>query len=437
MENKFMNMGENVGSQVAPRDMGSVTTIEACDEIYASSNNPNVNKSACSVLQQTRYIQNFQSLNLPTSAILNIPNTDIVRFIVISASANVTLVAGKALPSGWGYSLIDRLQVVINGSQTYTYDYQVLKNFMLGSFTTRQKRADVLQIGGARTTSSSADAPFDLYLHVPALTKIPDSDCKSIPSDMMLNNNISQVIVYFKDPFQTFTDNTGTPTVSAFTLNRGSFIVVNDTFTDRSLSLGNVLKVDPSASYLAPFQFIQTFSQPLNGLSLASQNTLTLGGFRAGNLNGLLLAVDDRTLYTDGIPSVNAVELYDIVVTFNGVQLSNYPSFIIKLVQAGNNTDLLAVQVDESNIVASRNVNQYIYQIQFSLEDSFKNNSVIMNGLQIGNNQLQLSFRSKRLDVLTSSGSTVFGASAVLKVGYIYTSSLMTSQGGARADYVF
>ena len=108
-------------------------------------------------------------------------------------------------------------------------------------------------------------------------------------------------------------------------------------------------------------------------------NTITLGGFRYGNLNGLQLSVYDPALYNNAVCSVNAVELEDIIVTFNGVQLANYPGASIKLIQAGNLTDYSAVQVDENNTgVLSANVNQYIYQVQFSLEDAFKNNSVIL-----------------------------------------------------------
>lgn len=433
MESKFKNIGENVGSDVAPRDMGLVTSVEMCDEVYASSNNPNVNKSACAVLQQTRYIQNFQSLSLPTSAILNIPNTDIVRYIVISLGFNFTMTAGRRLPAGYAYSLVDRIQVTINGSQTFTYDYDVLKNFMLGSLTNMNKRNNVILSGGEPVLPPATSSKADLYLHVPALTKIPDSDCKSIPNDANLYNNISQVIVYFKDPAQVFSG-----IVTNMTLSSGRFIVVNDTWTDRSLSLGNVLKMDPSASYMQPFQFVQTFSQPLSQLGLNIPNTITLGGFRYGNLNGLQLSVYDPALYNNAVCSVNAVELEDIIVTFNGVQLANYPGASIKLIQAGNLTDYSAVQVDENDTgVLSANVNQYIYQVQFSLEDAFKNNSVILNGLQIGNNQLQLTFTARRLGVLTPSIFTVFGPNAVMKIGYIYTSTLMTSQGGSRTDYIF
>lgn len=278
MESKYVGMGENIGSMVAPRhDVNAITTMKMCDEIYASQDNPNVNKSACSALQQVRYIQNFQSLSLPGSATLNIPNTDIVKQILISCDVSFVLTALKALPDGWGYNLLDRIQVTINGSQTFTYDGAILRNLMLLSMATRDKKADYLQLGGVRTTSGVSGS-FDLVLHVPALCQIPDSDCKSLPLDCKMFNNVSQVIIYFKDPVQALP-------VTSMQFTRGQFIVVNDVWTDSSLSLGNVLRADPSAQYLHPFQFVQTFSIPLNGdpvgtsSSAGAQVTKTIAGF--------------------------------------------------------------------------------------------------------------------------------------------------------------
>ena len=442
MENKFMNMGENIGSMVGQRhDVNHIGSLKLCDSIYATMDNENVNKSACSALQQVRYITNFQSLSLPGSATLNIPNTDIVKDILISADVSFTLSANKALPQGYGYKLLDRIQVTINGSQTYTYDAQLLKNLMLLSLATRDKKSDYLALGGDRITSGSVGS-FDLVLNVPAMTRVPDSNCKSLPLDCKMFNNISQVIVYWKDPAQVFS---GIATNMTFT--RGQFIVVNDVWTDSSLSLGNVLRADPSAQYLAPFQFIQTFSVPLNGDSVGTdvaagnQVTKTISGFRYGNMTGILFAVEDPSLYDNGNPSVCAVEMVDFQIIFNGVQLYNAPGQTLKLIQANANTCLQTVQVDENtDTTLNKNpVNEPLYEAQFSLSDIAKNNSVVQQGLQIGNNSLQVSFKAKRLSsaALASSGTTEFGAQAVLKVGYVYDCALITSQGGARCDYVF
>lgn len=440
---KYEGMGENAGSLIAGREHMPLTTLKMCDEVYASQDSDQTNKSACSVLQQVRYIQNFQSLSLPTSSTFNIPNTDILRQILVSADVSYTLLGGCSLPQGWGYALIDRLQVVINASTTYTYDGALLRNLMLLSLATRDKKSDYLALGGDRvvggTFQSSQNSSFDIVLHVPGLCAIPDSDCKSLPLDCKMFNNISQVIVYWKDPSVVFN---GLVTGMQFT--RGQFIAINDVWTDSSLSLGNVLRADPSAQYLHPFTFMQTFTVPINGDSVGTSSsagnlvTKTISGFRYGNLTGLIMSIEDPSLYTNGRPSVCAVELEDVAVIFNGVTLYNAPKQTLKLIQANNNTCLQTVQVDENNstsVVAP--VNEPLYEIQFSILDVAKNNAVVFNGLQIGNNSIQVQFRAKRLANLTATSSTVFGSQAQMKIGYLYDCALVTSQGGARTDYIF
>ncbi len=78
-------------------------------------------KPKCPVVKNSRFVQNFSSLNLPSSNTLQIPNLSIVeligyRLVLPQVPNNV------CLPRGWGYLLLNRLDVRIGSSTVLTFN---------------------------------------------------------------------------------------------------------------------------------------------------------------------------------------------------------------------------------------------------------------------------------------------------------------------------
>lgn len=445
---KYSNMGENVGGYMNERREEVVlTSLEPCDHVYASAHS-NAKKGACDVIRNVKYLQAFQSLNIPSSSTLNIPNTDIVENILINVKMTVqnTRTLGSSptdlfyVPAGVAWELVDYIQYTINGSQTYTVSGPQLLEFQMLSIETAQKRQAILDLAGpaqAMAINGTTALSCDLILNVPALCKLPSFLGSSLPLDCRMFNNISQVIVYWKNlPNKSYVVGANTFTFSvvnnAFT--EGRFIVINDTFVDPNLSLATVLKSDPMATYVHPHTFLQSFTISLAGESVGTVHNKTISGFRFGSLTGILLKVYDPNLWNATNP-LSSCEITDLQVLYNGVTLYNLPSRTNLLAQAVQGLDLPVVAQSLEN---GKSINNYLYEAQFSIEDSARESADVMNGIQIGNNSLIVQFKSD-VSKMSNAGvaNATFSSDAVLQICYLYNCGLVVSQGGARCDFIF
>ena len=100
MDNKYL---------VAPQEAAILDAqTSSCDMVYY---NQDVSlRPKCPVIKNSRFVQNFASLNLPSSNTLQIPNLSIVemiayRLVLPQVPVNV------CLPRGWGYLLLNRLNI--------------------------------------------------------------------------------------------------------------------------------------------------------------------------------------------------------------------------------------------------------------------------------------------------------------------------------------
>jgi hypothetical protein len=98
MDNKYL---------VSPQEEAILNAQNSsCDMVYY---NQDVSlRPKCPVVKNSRFVQNFASLNLPSSNTLQIPNLSICdmiayRLVLPQVPANV------CLPRGWGYLLLNRL----------------------------------------------------------------------------------------------------------------------------------------------------------------------------------------------------------------------------------------------------------------------------------------------------------------------------------------
>ena len=73
-------------------------------------------KPKARVLYNTRFVQQFQSLQLPAQGLtLTIPNVDLISSVVMRLCTYGSIPTDVFMPRGWGYSLIDRVEFRLGG----------------------------------------------------------------------------------------------------------------------------------------------------------------------------------------------------------------------------------------------------------------------------------------------------------------------------------
>jgi hypothetical protein len=171
------DLTESVQASIRPGEM-----VDLC-----YSGDTNTSKQAYPTIVNTRFSQTFTNFGAGSSQFVISPNggvSDIVISMLTPAAGTYT---NAALPSGWGYSLINRVSVRYGSSAQYFWSgTQIFMQNVLDA-ENNTKVDQLAQVGGNAATGAGC-ASQQAYVYL----KLPHNSCRAagkplpFPSDLKI-----------------------------------------------------------------------------------------------------------------------------------------------------------------------------------------------------------------------------------------------------------
>jgi hypothetical protein len=415
----------------------SIRPGEMVDVMYPGETN--VKKQAYPAIVNTRFVQQFTNLGQGSSQFVISPNggvSDMVLQFALPTTAGGANWTSAALPTGWGYSLINRISVRYGSSAQYFWSgAQMFLENMLDA-ETDTKAAQLAQLGGAAAVAGAASGATALvYLKLPHNSCRADGKPLPFPSDLLVQPIVVTVELYGLNQI-IVNQAASAPLATAPTaLASASLQVKQEMLTDTSDTLARRVDMNSHALTFPLPYFCQQETQV--AISGAGAESVNLTGFRAGEVKQIALWFTPTVV--GGGSSVNAQvpgsgnyqplfwsQMTDVTLTYNGEIFNRFDSGSSQLWNLVEDQKSAAVQ----NMTAmnsgtggspAQTVQSYVKLdfAQVSLPD--KRDSTLIHGKPILNAVVQLSFTAP--------------AAGILHSMYVYNASLLCSRGSA--EYIF
>ena len=421
------DLTESVQASIRPGEMKDI--------MYAGETS--VCKQAYPAVVNTRFVQQFTNLGAGSSQFVISPNggvSDLILQMAAPTTAGGANYTSAALPTGWGYSLINRLSVRYGSSAQYfwTGAQMYLQNVL--DAETDTKAATLAQLGGqAAVGAACSGATAFVYL------KLPHNSCRAagkplpFPSDLLVQPIVvtvelfSLASVIVNQAAQTALATAPTALASA------SLQAKQEMLTDSSDQLARRVDMN-SHAYTFPLPY---FCQQETQIAIAGAGTqsVNLTGFRAGEVKQIVLWFSPTTVgggpnaQTPG--SGNYQPLYwtqmtDVQLTYNGEIFNRFDSGssalwnVVEDQKSAGVTGLVAMNSGSAGSPAQI-VQSYVKLDFAQVSVPGDRDSVLIHGKPILNAVVQLAFTAP--------------AAGVLHAMYLYNASLLCSRGSA--EYIF
>ena len=413
----------------------------------------NLQKQAYAAVVNTRFVQQFTNLGGGSSQFIISPQqgvSDIIVELVMPAigSNGFSSATGYALPTGWGYGLVNRLSVRYGSSAQYFWSgsQMLLQNLM--DCENNTKVDAILAQGGAASfgaagTANGGPVPgAKAYLYL----KLPHNSCradgKPLPfaSDLLVQPIVVTIELFAPTAvFITQTGATALPGTGPTQLQSAQLQVKQEMLTDTSDLLARRVDMNSHAYTFPLMYFAQQETQvQCQAGSQGVPQTVNLTGFRAGEVRSIQLWLTPNV-----VPIVNIANtpgsgsylpqvwpgLQHIQLTYNGEIFSRFDDGTNQLWSLVQDTKLAVVNVPgvpTANGAAGTFLPAVSYwadcpfaQVNMPYDKEMK----LMHGKPILNAVVNLSF------VLPDT------AAYTLHAQYIYNASLLCSRGSA--EYIF
>ena len=426
---------ESVQASIRPGEMKDLmypgeTTV--CKQAYAS-------------IVNTRFLQQATNLGAGSSQFIISPNGGVSDIVLQMATplqgAGGTSYANAALPTGWGYSLINRVSVRYGSSAQYFWSgMQVYLQNVLDA-ETDSKAANIAQLGGqaaAGTGASSAGgcsgATAFVYL------KLPHNSCRAagkplpFPTDLLVQPIVVTVELFSLQSIVVNQAAQSVLTTAPTALATFSLQAKQEMLTDSSDQLARRVDMNSHAMTFPLPYFCQQETQIAIGA--AGGQSVNLTGFRAGEVKQILLWFSPTTVgngpnaQTPGSGNYQPLfwtQMTDLTLTYNGEVFNRFESGssamwnIVEDQKSAAVTGLVAYTSGAGGVVTPQNVQSYVKLDFAQVSVPADRESVLIHGKPILNSIVQLSFTAP--------------AAGVLHAMYLYNASLLCSRGSA--EYIF
>ena len=416
------DLTESVQASIRPGEMK--------DLMYPGETN--ICKQAYPSIVNTRFVQAFTNTGAGSSQFVLSPNggiSDIILQMATPAGAYTSV----ALPSGWGYSLINRVSVRYGSSAQYFFSgVQVWLQNVLDA-ENNPKVDQLLSIGGAAAVAGAcANATAFVYL------KLPHNSCRAsgkplpFPSDLLVQPIVITVELFALNAIM-INQAGGNPAAAApSSLQSASLQVKQEMLTDTSDTLARRVDMNSHALTFPLPYFCQQETQV--AIAGAGQQTINLTGFRAGECKQIVLWFSPTTAGTAGNAqtpgSGNYNPLYwtsmsDLTLTYNGEVFNRFEAGSFALWNAVEDQKLSTVNnysVFTNGAGGVTQVTSTYVKLDFAqVSVPSERESVLVHGKPILNAVVQLTFTAP--------------AAGILHAMYLYNASLLCSRGSA--EYIF
>ena len=429
----------------------SIRPGEMTDSYYYGETN--LEKQAYPCVVNTRFVQQFTNLGGGSSQFVISPQQGVSDIIVelvmpLIGSNGFSSATGYALPTGWGYNLVNRLSVRYGSSAQYFWTGQqmLLQNLMDSENNTKvdailnQGGAAAYGVNGGGVAGAAGVPGAKAYLYL----KLPHNSCradgKPLPfaSDLLVQPIVITIELFA--PTAVFIVQTGgaaLPGTGPTQLASAQLQVKQEMLTDTSDLLARRVDMN-SHAYTFPLMYFaqQEVQVPCQAGTQGALQTVNLTGFRAGEVRSIQLwltpNLQSGTANTPGsgayLPQVWPA-LQQITLTYNGEIFSRFDDGTNQLWSLVQDTKLAVVNVPgvpTPGGAAAATTPQVSYwadcpfaQVNMPYDKEMK----LMHGKPILNAVVNLSF------VLPDT------AAYTLHAQYIYNASLLCSRGSA--EYIF
>ena len=380
--------------------------------------------------QNTKFVQQFQSLSAGSS-VFTIPPNQGIQDVVVEFKYNSPGAGTIAIPRGWGYALIKQVSFRYGGSSQYflTGD-QILQN-ALRKQPNRSAVNDLLTLGGEYydqatvPTIQNATLTASVVLTLPH--NMPSGVGKSHPLPTDLLTQQVQITVELNDPASIFTTVGGG--AAAPSLSNAQFVVQQVLFNNMGDALARRVDMAVNA-YAFPCEFVQQ-KQTITGAipNNTSPAEIVLTGFRSGEVKSLQVWLSRTSDMAAGNQSPFLWYLpASIQMTYAGDVYARYELGSSPLWNLINGNKVPAVDTLDVATPPAGAPSEFLSQwveLPFAQtnvdEDS---HYTLIHGKPITNGIINLTITPP-----------FAAADWVVNVSYVYNATLLFSQG--TADYVF
>jgi len=406
-------------------------------------------------LCNTKFLQALVSPNSGSSQLIFSPDqglSDVFLMIKLKAQSPSTDYSNFALSRGWGYAMLDTVNVRYGGSSTYywTGSQMLMQNVV--DMQDAVSRDTLFELGGQAclgnnpvTESNDFLVPQYAYCYINLPHNTPNGDglkMNPLPSELLRQPVL--VTVNMKNTASVFScvNSASTGGLLPFAPVDEAFFQVRQTRMINSSDLLTATKDPMSLTYTYPLKY---FAQQEAIIQLNSVDTLAqvvnvnLTGFRNGQIRSILLWLENSSDIPSGVDAsgnkvYNPNSWYapqEVELTINGeiFYKSKYgSSLLIDLVNNKQPTRLATAPV-ELNAgalvpVSGGFTSQYV-KVDFSQHnDPITENSMLVAGKTITNSVVNLAFTVPQV-----------GSGWVLHAVYLYNSSLVFANGNAEFTF--
>jgi hypothetical protein len=396
-----------------------------------------VSKEAYPSIVNTRFVQQFTSLGAGSSQFVISPNggvSDIILQMAAPTTASGANYTNAALPTGWGYALINRISVRYGSSAQYFWSgAQVYLQDVLDA-ETDTKAANLAQLGGqAAVGTACSGATAFVYL------KLPHNSCRAagkplpFPSDLLVQPIVVTVELFSLAAVIVNQAAQAALATAPTALASASLQAKQEMLTDSSDQLARRVDMNSHAMTFPLPYFCQQETQV--AISGAGTQNVNLTGFRAGEVKQIVLWFSPTTVgggpnaQTPG--SGNYQPLYwtqmtDVQLTYNGEVFNRFDSGssalwnVVEDQKSAGVTGLVAMNSGSAGSPAQI-VQSYVKLDFAQVYVPSDRENVLVHGKPILNAVVQLSFTAP--------------AAGILHAMYLYNASLLCSRGSA--EYIF
>ena len=418
------DLTESVQASIRPGEMR--------DLMYPGETN--ICKQAYPSIVNTRFVQQFTNLGAGSSQFVISPSGGVSDIILQMTTPTVGTYTNVALPSGWAYSMLNRISVRYGSSAQYFFTgAQVWLQNVLDA-ENNPKVDQLLSLGGAALVAGAcANASAYVYL------KLPHNSCRAsgkplpFPSDLLVQPIVITVELFALNAVM-INQAAGNPAAAApSALASASLQVKQEMLTDTSDTLARRVDMNSHAmTFPLPYFAQQETQVPI--ASAGNNQQVNLTGFRAGEVKQIVLWFTPTTVggagnaQTPGSGNYNPLywtAISDLQLLYNGEVFNRFDAGSSALWNAVEDQKLSTVNNYSVFTNGSAGVTQatsvYIKCDFAQVSVPSERESVLVHGKPILNSivTVQLS-------------TTVPG---ILHAMYVYNASLLCSRGSA--EYIF
>lgn len=423
----------------------SIRPGEMRDLMYPGDTN--VIKQAYPSVVNTRFLQQFTNLGAGSSQFVISPSggvSDIIlQFATPLQGAGGTSYANGALPTGWGYSLINRVSVRYGSSAQYFWSgMQIYLQNVLDA-ETDSKATTIAQLGGAPLAGVNAPtgspagcsgATAFVYL------KLPHNSCRAsgkplpFPSDLLVQPIVVTVELFSLQSVIVNQAATSVLTTAPTALATASLQVKQEMLTDSSDQLARRMDMNSHALTFPLPYFCQQETQI--SVSAAGEQSVNLTGFRAGEVKQIVLWFSPNLVGGQGNANTPGsgnyqplawAQMTELELTYNGEVFNRFQSGssalwnVVEDQKSAGVSGLAVQNAGTSGVVTPQAVQSYVKLDFAQVSVPWDRESMLVHGKPILNAIVQLKFTAP--------------AAGILHAMYLYNASLLCSRGSA--EYIF